>query len=263
MSDVHPTAIVGDKVRLGERVKISPYAVLDGEINIGDDCEIGPFVHITGLVNIGARTRILSAAAIGEPPQDLSYDGTPGLVEIGSDCVLREYVTVHTPIEGDQGKITSVGDHCFFMANSHVAHNVKVGSHVIMANGALLAGFVQVGDYAFISGNVAVHQFCRIGSYVMVGGLAKVVQDVPPFVMVDGTPAHVHGLNIVGLRRGGFDRVQRSRIKEAFKLLYSGISFKEAVKKLKEKTGDDPLIHEMIEIAENTKRGLVTYEKKA
>jgi len=258
MSAIHPTAIIGPDVVLGKDVVIHPYAVLDGKISVGDGCEIGPFVHLTGWVTIGAKTKIYAGAAIGTPPQDYSFDGTPGLVEIGENCVLREYVTVHTPVRGGEGEKTVVGNNCFLMANSHVAHNAKLGKNVVLANGCLLAGYVEIGDYAFLSGNSAVHQHCRIGAYVMVGGLSKVVQDVPPYVLCDGSPAVAHGLNVVGLRRRGFTQEQRSLLKALYKTLYSGIGLREAVAKMRE-MASDPMVAYFVDFVEKAeKRGIVS-----
>jgi UDP-N-acetylglucosamine acyltransferase len=263
MSNIHPTAIIGNNVKIGKDTVISPYAVIDGNIEIGDNVKIGPYVHICGDVKIANGCSIHSAAAIGEPPQDLIYDGTPGLIEIGENTVLREYVTIHTPIKGNEGEKTVVGKDCFLMANSHVGHNTKVGNGVIMANGALLAGFVTVDSYVFLSGNVAVHQFCRIGRYSIVGGLGKVVQDIPPFMTADGVPAEVHGLNIIGLRRGGFSPAERGNIKEAYKMLYSGKSYKDMCNEIETKFSDDKNVMGIVEVVRLSKRGIVGHYGKA
>jgi len=255
---IHPTAVIGPDVVLGKGVTIHPYAVLDGKITVGDGCEIGPFVHLTGWVTIGRNTRIYAGAAIGTPPQDYSFDGTPGLVEIGENCILREYVTVHTPVHGGEGEKTMVGDNCFLMANAHVAHNAKLGKNVVMANGCLLAGYVEVEDFAFLSGNSAVHQHCRVGAYAMVGGLSKVVQDVPPYVLCDGSPAVAHGLNVVGLRRRGFTAEQRSMLKQLYKTLYSGVSLAEAIARMKG-MATDPLVAHFVQFVEKAeKRGIIS-----
>lgn len=255
---IHPTAIIGKDVIVGQNVVIHPYAVLDGKITIGDNCEIGPFVHLTGWVTIGKGTRIYAGAVIGTPPQDYSFQGEPGFVEIGENCILREYVTVHTPVRGNEGEKTLVGNDCFLMANSHVAHNVKLGKNVVLANGCLLAGYVEVEDFAFLSGNSAVHQHCRIGAYAMVGGLSKAVQDVPPYVLCDGSPAIAHGLNVVGLRRRGFTQEQRTMLKECYRILYSGVSLREAIVQMKEKASD-PLVEHFVHFIEKAeKRGIIS-----
>ncbi len=257
MNNIHKTAVIGPDVTLGQDVTVSPYAVLDGRVTLGDGCVIGPFVHITGNVTIGKSVRIHSGAALGEPPQDVTWDGAPGPVTIGDGCVLREGVTVHTPIHGDKDGSTAVGPNCFLMANSHVAHNVKMGEGVILANGCLLAGFVEVGEYAFLSGNVAVHQFCRIGAYTMTGGVCKIVQDLPHYMLADGSPALVHGLNVVGLRRRGFNAEQRNSIKEAYRILYSGRSRQDIVAKLEQNFRDRDYVLRLADFLKSSKRGIV------
>ncbi len=259
MANIHPTAIVSSSVKLGNNVTVGPYCVLEGDITIGDDCVLHPFIHMLGWVNIGQGTVIHAGAAIGGPPQDLSYKGTPGLVEIGEKCTLREYVTVHTPIRGDEGLVTHVGNRVYLMANAHIAHNVQVDDDAIIANGALAAGFVEIGKSAFISGNVGIHQFCRLGAYVIVGAVSKVAQDIPPYMMLTGNPGRVNGLNSVGLRRGGFSVEQRNRIKQAYKILYSGISFKEAADRIEKELGQYDEVTLMLDMVRTSKRGIVSH----
>jgi UDP-N-acetylglucosamine acyltransferase len=257
MTKIHNTAVIGKDVRIGSNVEIAPYAVIDGKAEIGDNTIIGPFVHITGWVKIGRGNKIFSAAAIGEPPQDISWDGQPGLVELGDGNTLREYVTVHTPIHGSEGDKTVLGNNCFLMANSHVGHNTKLSDGVILANGCVLAGFVEVGENAFLSGNVAVHQFCRIGAYVMVGGLTKVVQDVPHYALVAGNPAETHGLNIVGLKRKGFNQEQRTLLKEAYRIIHSGKPKQEILSEIGNKFKDQDFILRLADFLKDSKRGIV------
>lgn len=258
MVDVHKTAIIGKDVVLGRNVTIHPYAVLDGRIKVGDGCEIGPFVHITGWVEIGEETRIYSHASIGEHPQDYGFDGTPGLVKIGSRSIIREAVTIHTPVHGDEGTVTQVGDEVMLMVNAHVAHNVQVGDRSVVANNTPLAGYVEVGHDVFISGNCGVHQFCRIGSYAMVGVLTRVTQDVPPFVLVNGPVAETRGLNSVGLRRKGFSSQERSILKDAYKAIYSGRDRKLVYEELLQKYPNDTHVKELVTFCQQaTKRGIV------
>lgn len=247
MSDIHSTAIIGQDVVIGEGVKIHPYCILEGKIEIGDGCEIGPYVYIKGWVQIGKNTKIYAGAVIGEDPQDHSYDGVQGLVQIGSDCLIREYVTIHSPVVSDKGNRTICGNHVMLMATSHMGHNSVVEDNAILANSALLAGYVQVGKGAFLSGNVAVHQFCRIGAYVIIGAVSKAAADIPPFAMSTGSPAVFHGLNVVGLRRNGFDQNQRSAIKGAYSILYSGKGYRDALEEIKATYPDDPNVNMIVE----------------
>jgi UDP-N-acetylglucosamine acyltransferase len=258
MNDIHPSAIIGQDVVLGDGIKIHPYAVIDGKVEIGDGCIIGPYVHLTGWVKIGKRTKIYAHAAIGEDPQDYSFDGTPGLVEIGDECLIREGVTIHTPVHGDEGCKTIVANRAFLMANCHVAHNVEVGENTVVANGTLLAGFAKVEERVFLSGNIGVHQFCQIGAYCIVAPVAKVVQNIPPFMTADGNPATVHGLNVIGLKRNGFKEEERSKIKDAFKMLYySGLGYRAACDEIEAKYQNDPWITRLTAFVRQSKRGII------
>ncbi len=264
MVDIHKTAVIGEKVRLGKNVKIHPYAVLDGQIEVGDGCEIGPFVYLTGWAEIGKGSRIYSGATVGEPPQDYDFDGTPGLVRIGEHTVIREGVTIHTPVKGDQGGVTSVGNEVMLMVNSHVAHNVIVGDRTVVANNTPLAGYVEVGHDVFISGNCGVHQFCRIGSYAMVGVLTRVTQDIPPFFLINGPVAEARGLNSVGLRRKGFLRQERANLKEAYKAIYSGMERKRVYEELLGKFPEDQNVHYLVNFCKDaSKRGFVGQHRHA
>ncbi len=261
MNQIHPTAIIRENVKLGENVIIHPYSVLDGDVEIGNDCVIGPMSHIKGWVKIGKNTSIHSFSTIGDDPQDYSFNGEPGLIEIGENCLIREGVTINTPVHGDQGEKTIIGNNVFLMINSHVGHNSKVGDNSILVNGTLLAGYVTVEENVVTSGNVAIHQFCRVGGFVMIGGLSKVVQDIPPYFMADGNPAVGHGLNSIGLKRKGFNQEQRNVIKDAYKILYSGKLRKEVLEELKEKYSQSEMINRIIQFVENSKRGIIKYNE--
>lgn len=262
MNNIHPTAFIGKNVILGNNVTILPYTVLDGNIEIGDDCIMGPSAHIKGWVKVGSGTQIHSFSTIGDAPQDYSFDGTPGLVEIGRNCIIREGVTIHTPVHGDEGEKTSIGNNVFLMVNSHVGHNSKVGDNSILVNGTLLAGYVTVEENVVTSGNVAIHQFCRVGAFVMIGGLSKVVQDVPPFIMTDGNPAIAHGINAVGLKRKGFGQEERTIIKNAYKILYSGKARAEALEEMLREYPNNKHILRIVEFVKASKRGIIGYHEE-
>lgn len=262
MNHIHPTAVIGGNVRFGDNVTVAPYSVIEGDVVIGDGCRIGPYVHIQGVVRIGRNNKIHSSATIGDDPQDLSWDGKPGLVEIGDNNSIRESVTIHAAIHAGEGGTTTVGNDCLLMVNSHMGHNAKVGNGVIMANGCVLAGFTDIGDCAFLSGNVAVHQNCRVGAYSMTGGLGKVVQDIPPYSMVDGNPVTYHGLNVIGLKRKGFNQEQRTRIKDAYHILYGPKMKKEALEEAELKYPDDPIVRQIVEFVRASKRGIVGFHEE-
>lgn len=256
MNQIHPTAIIGSDVTLGQNVSVGPYTVLSGKIEIGDNCQIAASVHIMGDVKIGEFTAIHSFTAIGDAPQDYSFDGSPGLIEIGKNCKIREGVTIHTPVNKGVNSKTLIDNNVFIMTNSHVGHNSRIGEYSTLASGCLLAGHVEIENHVFVSGNVAIHQFCRVGSFSIIGGLGKTVQDVPPYSIADGNPLMIYGLNIVGLRRNEFSQEQRNRIKDVFKIYFSKKSRNEALALIDEKYPNDPIIQKFTRFVRESKRGI-------
>lgn len=216
---IHPSAIVGDEVSLGEGVQIGPFAVIEKDVHLGDFVEIAAHAIIHKGSIIGAECRIDSNAVIGGDPQFSGFNRemTSG-VKIGKNTIIREGVTIHRSCYENQ--YTQVGENCMLMGNSHVAHDCIVSDSVILANGVLLAGHVSVGNRTFIGGNAAIHQFVRIGEGAMVGGLAAISKDVPPFCMVTDRNI-VHGLNLVGLKRSGIERETMKMLKEVFREVFS------------------------------------------
>ena len=205
MTRIHPTAIVEAGATLGDDVSVGPFSVIGPEVELGAGAVVEAHVVIGGRTRIGPRTHIFPFASIGLKPQDLKYKGETSELVIGADNQIREHVTMNPGTEGG-GLVTRVGNNCLFMVGAHVAHDCQVGNNVIMANNATLAGHVMVGDNAIIGGLSAVHQFVRIGRHAMVGGMSGVEQDVIPFGSVMGDRAHLQGLNLVGLKRHGFER---------------------------------------------------------
>lgn len=220
MSSIHPTAIVEPGAQLGEGVRIGPFCMVGAEVSLGDGAELISHAVLAGRTTIGPRARIFPFASIGHQPQDLKYHGEPSTLAIGSDCVIREGVTINPGTEGG-GMTTTVGDRCVFLANSHVAHDCHVGNGVIFSNNVMLAGHCKVGDFAIIGGGAAVHQFCRIGAHAFIGGLSGVENDVIPYGIALGNRAHLAGLNIVGLKRRGFSREVIHDIRRAYRLLFA------------------------------------------
>ena len=197
---------------------IHPTAIVEPGAELGADCEIMAYAVVTKHCVLGERVVVHPFAVVGGDPQYLKFDrATDGRVQVGAGTVLREHVTINRSIH--PGKCTSVGENCFLMAASHVAHDCEVANHVVFANAALLGGHVSVGDYTFLGGGAAVHQFCRIGESVMVAGHASVTRDVPHFTMV-AERDEVIGFNLVGLKRRGFSRVAMAELKAAFHEVY-------------------------------------------
>ncbi|MGE0251522.1 MAG: acyl-ACP--UDP-N-acetylglucosamine O-acyltransferase [Dongiaceae bacterium] len=220
MSNIHPTALVAKGARLGADVKIGPYCTIGADVTLGDGVTLISHVVIDGLTTIGKGTTIYPFAVLGTPPQDLKFKGEKSRLEIGANNIIREHVTMNPGTEGG-GLLTKVGDHCLFMVGVHVAHDCKIGDHVIMANNATLAGHVQIGNYAIIGGLSAVHQFVRIGAHAMIGGMSGVENDVIPYGSVMGERARLSGLNIVGLKRRGFEREAIHALRNAYRLMFA------------------------------------------
>jgi len=218
--DIHASAIIDPKAKLGTDVVVGPYCVVGPDVQLGDKVRLVSHVAVDGRTTIGAGTTIYPFASIGHRPQDLKYHGELSALEIGANNQIREYVTMNPGTEGG-GMITRVGDNGLYMVGVHVAHDCLIGNNVVMANNATLAGHVHVGDFAVIGGLAAVHQFVRIGSHAMIGGMSGVENDVIPYGMVKGERAHLAGLNIVGLERRGFNREDIHNLRSAYRMLFS------------------------------------------
>jgi len=255
LREIHETAVVYPGARIGKDVKIGPYAVIGENVIIGDGTKVGPHVVIDGWTSIGKNCTIFPSASIGAEPQDLKFEGEKSYVFIGDNTKIREFATINRAT-GEGGE-TRVGSDCLLMAYTHVAHNCTVGNHVILANAATLAGHVVVEDRAIIGGLSGVHQFVKIGMNAMIGGASKVVQDVPPFVTVDGHPARVAGLNNVGMARSGMSIDSRKNIKKAYKILYrSGLSLAEAIEMMEQELESYPEVEHFLRFLRNVERGV-------
>jgi len=216
---IHPTAVVHPLARIGADVEIGPYCVIGADVTIGDRTRIGPQVVVEGVTRIGAENLIVGQASIGGPPQDLSYRGEPTEVEIGDRNTIREFVTINRgTVKG--GGITRVGSDNMLMACCHVAHDCELKDRIILANGVLLAGHVLVEENANVSGGAAAHHFVTIGAYAYIGGMSRMVQDVPPFMILEGHPSRVRGVNVIGLQRGGVPESDIEALREAFKRVW-------------------------------------------
>lgn len=253
-TQIHPTAIIHPGAELGEGVEVGPFAIIEGTVKIGDRTKIGPRVSIEGHTTIGSDNEIFTGAVIGSPTQDKKYDGGIAYVRIGNKNKIREYVTVNPGTK--TGTETVIGDGNLLMANAHIAHDCIVHNNTVLANAVALAGHVVVEDRAIIGGLTGVHQFVRIGSLAIIGGCSKVVQDVPPFMMADGHPAHAFGVNSVGLDRASYSAEEKSAIKKAHKIIFrSKLSLKSAVKELG-KLPESPSIITLIDFLNKCERGI-------
>ncbi len=256
MSGIHPTAVISDGAQIGCDVEIGAYCVIGPHVTIGDGACLRPHVVIDGHTTIGAGCNLFSFACIGSQTQDLKFRGGSSTVDIGERTTLREYVTVNSGTH--EGEKTVVGADCHIMAYCHVAHACRVGNGVIMANCATLAGDVLIEDQAVIGGLSGVHQFCRIGRMCMVGGCTKVVKDLPPFMMVDGNPAAVRGLNLIGLERRGVSDDDRQLLKKAYRLLYrQDLSVQQAIEQIRATLGTCATLDHLVGFVEGSERGIL------
>ncbi|MGH7186911.1 MAG: acyl-ACP--UDP-N-acetylglucosamine O-acyltransferase [Pseudomonadota bacterium] len=219
-ADIDPLARVHPGAVIGEGTTVGAFAVIGPQVKIGRHCKIGASSVVDGHTAIGDGTEVFPFASIGLPPQDLKYKGEPSTLTIGSDCLIREGVTINPGTEGG-GMVTRVGNRCLFMVGAHVAHDCQIGDHVIMANNATLGGHVVIEEHAIIGGLSAVHQFVRIGRHAIVGGMSGVEHDLIPYAMAMGDRARLHGLNVVGLKRHGFDRGQIQILNTAYQMLFA------------------------------------------
>lgn len=234
MSLIHPTALVDPCASLHESVVVGPYAVIGPDVTIGAGTTVGAHCVIEGLTTIGQDNRIFQFASLGAVPQDKKYAGEPTELRIGDRNTIREFCTFNTGTVQDRG-VTSVGNDNWIMAYVHIAHDCLVGDHTTLANNSTFAGHVQVGDWATVGGLTGVLQRMRIGAHTMVGFASHVGKDVPPYMVVDGNPLTVRGVNLVGLRRRGFSDSRIAAIREMHKLLYrQGLTMEQAQQALAE-----------------------------
>jgi len=253
--DIHPTAVIHPSAKLDDGVKIGPYAVVGEHCSIGSGTTLGPHAVIEPYTTIGSDCQIFSGAVIGAVPQDLKYGGEQSYTVIGDRNVIRECVTINRAT--GLGEVTRVGDDNLLMAYVHVAHNCIVGNHIVLANAVTLAGHVEVEDFVTIGGLTGVHQFTRIGTMAMVGAMARVVQDVPPYMLTEGNPPKVYGPNVLGLKRRGLDQETRTLLKRAYKLLYrSDLNVSQAMEQIAE-LGDSEHVRHFLNFIRASERGLV------
>jgi UDP-N-acetylglucosamine acyltransferase len=253
---IHETAIIDPTAEIGSGVVIGPYSVVGGGVVIGDGSWLQHHVTICGPALIGPRNRFHAYCSIGQQTQDLKYAGEPTYLEIGEGNSFREFVTVHRATA--VGAKTIVGNGGNFLAYSHIAHDCVVEDEVIFSNNGTLAGHVTVQKHAVIGGLTAVHQFCRIGQHAITGGCTKIVQDVPPFMIADGNPASVRGINVVGLERRGFSAETIRALKEAYKILYrSNLNTKQAVEEMRNGFREFEEIRDLIGFIESSQRGVI------
>jgi UDP-N-acetylglucosamine acyltransferase len=256
MSNIHPTAIVGDGAVLGADVRLGPYSVVGSHAKIGDGTELMAHAIVDGYTTMGAECVVHPFARIGGPTQDLKFKGGAPGVLVGDKTVLRECVTINAGTH--DGEMTEVGSGCLLMAYSHVAHACKVGNGVIIANGTQLAGDVIIEDFAIIEGLCGVVQFRRIGKMAFLGGYTKATKDVPPFMIADGLDIEIRGFNKIGMERRGVSEESRAAIKEAYRILYrQKLPIAEALEQMEKELPSTAEVQHLIQFIRDSKVGIV------
>lgn len=252
---IHPTAIIHPKAQIGAGCDIGPYCVIGEHVMLGDGCKLHSHVVVDGHTRLGRENEIFPFTAIGMKTQDLKFKGGRPRLEIGDHNVFREGVTIHCAT--NDGEATVIGSHNLFIIHAHVAHDCILGNHIIMSGFSGLAGHCVVEDYAVFAGYVAVHQFCRIGKLSMMGGCSKIVQDVPPFMIVDGNPGETRTINKVGLERAGVGEAAQNALKRAYKILFrEGLTMTNALAKVESELPALPEIQHLVQFIRASERGI-------
>jgi UDP-N-acetylglucosamine acyltransferase len=252
---VHPSSVIHPGARIGRECRIGPYCVIGEHVILGSGCVLHSHVVLDGHTEIGAGNEIFPFASIGLKTQDLKWKGGITRTQVGDHNTIREHVTIHSATS--EGDVTQVGSHNHILAYSHVAHDVVLGNHIIMSNSATLGGHVQVEDQAIIGGFGAVHQFCRVGKLAIIGGCTKVVQDVAPFMLVDGNPAETRTINKVGLERNGISREAQSALKQAYKIFFrDNLTTAKALERMETELPQLEEIRHLVKFLRGSERGI-------
>ena len=252
---IHPSTIIHPKAKIGNHCDIGPFCVIGEHVTLGDECKLHSHVAIDGHTRLGRGNEIYPFVALGTKTQDLKYSGGHPRLEIGDQNVFREGVTVHCGT--NDGEATVIGSQNLFLIYAHVAHDCILGDHIIMSGYAGLAGHVAVGDHAILAGHVGVHQFCRVGKFSLIGGFSKVVQDVPPFMIVDGNPGETRTINKVGLERAGFSDAAQAALRSAYKIFFrEGLATPNALAKIEAELPPLPEVKHLLEFIRTSERGV-------
>ena len=253
---IHPSAVIDSAATIGDGAEIGPFCDVGPNVEIGAGSRLIGHVTIAGPTRIGEGNVFFPYCSIGQRSQDLKYTVEPTYLEIGNNNSFREFCTVNRGTS--PGAKTTVGNNGNFLAYSHIAHDCTVGNNVIFSNNGTLAGHVVVEDHTIIGGLSGVHQFCRIGRHAIVGGCTKIVQDVPPFMIADGNPAEVRGINQVGLERRGFSAEDTRVLREAYRLLYrSNLNVKQACEQIASGLAFSEVIAHLLSFIEASTRGII------
>ena len=255
--DIHPSAVVSPRAKIGEGVTIGPYSIIGEKVTVGRDTIIGSHVVIDGSTVIGEKNRIHPFVSIGLPPQDIGYKGEDTRVIIGDENIVREFVTINKATT-KQDRVTKVGNSNYLMAYAHIAHDCILGNSIIMSNVATLGGHIEIGDHAIIGGLVAIHQFVRIGTYAFIGGKSATAKDIPPFMMASGDRAKLYGLNARGLKREGFSQEKIDNLKKAYQIIWRDHHLlHEALERVRREIPPFEELQMLLDFLVSSKRGVV------
>jgi len=255
---IDPSARIDAGATIGKDVSIGPYCVIGPDVSLGDGCRLVSHVNIAGHTTIGPRTVIYPFVSLGTPPQSVSYRGEPTKLVVGADCQIREGVTMNTGTAQDRG-VTAVGDKCFIMINSHIAHDCRVGNNVTFANNVMLGGHVVIEDNVLFGGGVAVRQYVRIGEGAMIVGLSGVRADIIPWGMAQGPLANLIGLNVIGMRRSGASKAEILALRRAYQALFFGEGeFRARLDAVERDFGGDARVRKVVDFIRAGKRPLTT-----
>ncbi len=253
---IHPSATVAKGAELAQGVEIGPHAIIGSKVILSEGVHVGAGAIVEGRTRIGAETHIFPYATVGSIPQDLKYAGEDAELIIGSNNRIREYANISIGTEGGGGK-TIIGDNNLFMVYTHIAHDVVVGNDCIFANSVQIAGHVVIGNGAVFGGLAGAHQFCRFGDLCMVGAASVVVQDVPPYCMVQGDRASINGLNVVGLRRAKVSATDLSAIKSMYRLVFSSqMTLEDARSAIASDVAESPYRQAFLDFLSKSERGV-------
>jgi len=256
MTKIHPSSVIDPSAILHPDVEVGPFCHIGPQVEIGCGTLLIGHVSVAGPTRIGEGNVFYPYCSIGQRSQDLKYTSEPTFLEIGNNNSFREFCTVNRGTL--PGTKTIIGHHGNFLAYSHIAHDCTVGDHVIFSNNGTIAGHVIVEDHVIIGGLSGVHQFCRLGQHSIVGGCTKIVQDVPPYMIADGNPAEVRGINQVGLERRGFVAEDTRTLREAYRLLYrSNLNVKQACEKIAGDFSGPDVIARLLAFVESSQRGII------
>jgi UDP-N-acetylglucosamine acyltransferase len=245
---VHPQAIIGAQVKIGE------FATVEEDVVIGAHCRIEPYVYVKRWTTLGERNEISAGTVLGTDPLDKHFSGERSYLRIGDDNIIREHYTISRGTQPESA--TEIGDGNYIMTSGHIAHNCRIGDNTVIASCALVAGHVDVEDQAFISGGVVIHQYSKIGRLAMIGGNSRVNLDVPPFFLYTDFNVRPNGVNMVGLRRAGLSDAEIAAVKVAYKILYrSGLKLKDALARIVSELNTEHTRH-LVKFIESSERGI-------